>query len=138
MDYPIVIAKLSKKDGGGYVGYVPDLPGCMSDGESPAEALANTRDAIQEWIASAKKLGRQIPKPGSASKKLRRERETLIKAAKDAALIFNSLERRIEQLSADIRDMQEEQANNASWIRFSEITKISPSKKSKKSVPAFC
>lgn len=66
MDYAIVIAPLSKKDGGGFAGYVPDLPGCMSDGESSEEALANTRLAIKEWIDTARKLGREVPAPGSA------------------------------------------------------------------------
>lgn len=66
MDYAIVITPLSKKDGGGFAGYVPDLPGCMSDGESREEALANTRLAIREWIDTAKELGRNIPAPGSA------------------------------------------------------------------------
>ncbi len=66
MDYPIVIERLSKEDGGGFAGYVPDLPGCMSDGESHDEALANTRLAIAEWIETARRLGRTIPAPGSS------------------------------------------------------------------------
>lgn len=32
--YPIVIEPLSQEDGGGYVATVPDLPGCMSGGET--------------------------------------------------------------------------------------------------------
>ena len=51
MNYDIVIVRLSPEDGGGYMGYAPDLMGCMSDGSSPEEALRNTQEAVQEWIA---------------------------------------------------------------------------------------
>jgi len=61
--YPIHIEPLSEEDGGGFVAYVPDLPGCMSDGETPEEAAANVRDAIKAWIATATKLGRPVPEP---------------------------------------------------------------------------
>jgi antitoxin HicB len=79
MDYTIVITPLSEKDGGGFAGYVPDLPGCMSDGESQEETLANTRLAIEEWIETARKLGRKIPAPGSVKPSLQGPK-TLIEA----------------------------------------------------------
>ena len=44
-DYEIRISALSGEDGGGFVAVVPELPGCMSDGETRQEALANVRDA---------------------------------------------------------------------------------------------
>ena len=37
MRYPVVIEPLAPEDGGGFVATVPDLPGCMSDGETPEE-----------------------------------------------------------------------------------------------------
>jgi antitoxin HicB len=61
--YSIVVEPLSDSDGGGFVAFVPDLPGCMSDGETPEEALANIRDAIEEWMAAARDLGHEIPAP---------------------------------------------------------------------------
>jgi predicted RNase H-like HicB family nuclease len=63
LDYPVVIEPLSAADGGGFVATVPDLPGCMSDGETPEEALANVRDAVAAWIEEARALGRPVPKP---------------------------------------------------------------------------
>ncbi len=63
LDYPVIIEPLSKEDGGGFAAIVPDLPGCMSDGETPEEALSNVRDAIASWIRAAKDMGRKIPKP---------------------------------------------------------------------------
>jgi len=62
-DYTIVVQPLSEEDGGGYVAFVPDLPGCLSDGETGVEALERAHDAIQEWIKRAITLGHPIPEP---------------------------------------------------------------------------
>ena len=61
--YTIVIEPLLAEDGGGFIATVPDLPGCMSDGETPQEALANVDDAIRTWIEAAQDLGHSIPAP---------------------------------------------------------------------------
>jgi predicted RNase H-like HicB family nuclease len=63
LDYPVLIEPLSKEDGGGFLASAPDLPGCVSDGETAEAALDNVRRAINEWIAEAKGLGRTIPQP---------------------------------------------------------------------------
>lgn len=42
---------------------VPELPGCMADGETYQEAVANTQRVIKEWIETAMELGRPIPEP---------------------------------------------------------------------------
>ena len=42
---------------------VPELPGCMADGQTYIEAVTNVEIVIQEWIETAKELGREIPKP---------------------------------------------------------------------------
>ncbi|HEY7551215.1 MAG TPA: type II toxin-antitoxin system HicB family antitoxin [Hyphomicrobiaceae bacterium] len=62
-EYPVVLRPLTPEDGGGWVALVPDLPGCMSDGENAYEALQNVQGAIEEWKDAALKLGRPIPKP---------------------------------------------------------------------------
>lgn len=61
--YPVLIQPLSEEDGGGFLATVPDLPGCMSDGESPEEAIINVQDAIAAWMEAAEELGRNIPEP---------------------------------------------------------------------------
>lgn len=42
---------------------VPELPGCMADGDSYEAAVANARIVIEEWLETAEALGRTIPKP---------------------------------------------------------------------------
>lgn len=50
-------------DDGAFVAEVPELPGCMADGATHQEALANAEVIIQEWIDTAKEIGRAIPEP---------------------------------------------------------------------------
>ena len=51
------------EDDQAFVAEVPELPGCMADGASYQEALANVEIIIAEWIETAKELGRAIPAP---------------------------------------------------------------------------
>ena len=46
-----------------FIAEVPELPGCMADGASYAEAVANAEKVIQEWIQTAQEMGRPIPTP---------------------------------------------------------------------------
>ena len=62
LEYALGVEPLPLEDGGGCFATVPDLPGCMSDGETPEEAIANVRNAIA-WKEAAEELGREIPKP---------------------------------------------------------------------------
>ena len=63
LEYPVRIERLADSDGGGYLATVPDLPGCMSDGETPEEALKNVQEAIVSWIEAAKEWKQDVPKP---------------------------------------------------------------------------
>ncbi|HEX8402608.1 MAG TPA: type II toxin-antitoxin system HicB family antitoxin [Allosphingosinicella sp.] len=66
-EYGVVIRPLSEAEGGGFVAIVPELPGCMSDGESPEDALRNAYDAIACWIEGAEEMGRAVPQPARAA-----------------------------------------------------------------------
>lgn len=57
-----VILYWSDEDGS-YIAEVPELPGCVSDGETYAGALANVEDAIRTWLETARELGREVPEP---------------------------------------------------------------------------
>ncbi|HEV7644266.1 MAG TPA: type II toxin-antitoxin system HicB family antitoxin [Pyrinomonadaceae bacterium] len=46
-----------------FIAEVPELAGCMADGSTHQEALANAEIVIQEWLETAKELGREIPEP---------------------------------------------------------------------------
>ncbi len=51
------------EDDQAFIVEVPELPGCMADGPSYAEAVANAEKVIGEWILTAQELGRPIPAP---------------------------------------------------------------------------
>lgn len=51
------------EDDEAYVAEVPELAGCMADGATYQEALANAEVIIQEWLETARELGRPIPEP---------------------------------------------------------------------------
>jgi predicted RNase H-like HicB family nuclease len=48
---------------GAFVVEVPELPGCMADGATYQEAVANAERIVQEWIETAQEEGRSIPEP---------------------------------------------------------------------------
>ncbi len=57
-----IILYWSDEDGM-FIAEVPELPGCMADGETRMEALSNAEQIISEWIETAKEMGRPIPTP---------------------------------------------------------------------------
>jgi predicted RNase H-like HicB family nuclease len=57
-DYTVI---LEPADDGSFSVYVPDLPGCVSSGDTPDEAIALIREAIRGHIAVLTDLGRPVP-----------------------------------------------------------------------------
>lgn len=55
-----IIIYWSEEDGA-FIAEVPELPGCAADGKTYQEALQNVEVVIQEWIETARELGRMIP-----------------------------------------------------------------------------
>lgn len=45
-----------------FIAEIPELPGCMADGKTYQEAISNAEIIINEWIETAKELGREIPR----------------------------------------------------------------------------
>jgi predicted RNase H-like HicB family nuclease len=46
-----------------YIAEVPELPGCITHGDSPAAALDNATEAIQLWLDTAREFGNAVPEP---------------------------------------------------------------------------
>ena len=61
MKYEVII--YWSGDDEAFIAEVPELPGCAADGETHQEALAAVEQVAQEWIATARELGRPIPEP---------------------------------------------------------------------------
>ena len=66
--YTIQITEIAAEDGGGYLVEIPLLKGCMSDGETVAEALDNIREAKLEWFTYMLENDLPIPEPVDVSK----------------------------------------------------------------------
>jgi predicted RNase H-like HicB family nuclease len=58
MKYTVI---LEKESDGGYVAIVPTLPGCVSQGDSRDEALANIREAAELYIEDCVESGDPVP-----------------------------------------------------------------------------
>lgn len=61
MKYEIIL--YWSEDDNAYIAEVPELSGCMADGPTAAEALCNVELIAQEWIETARDLGRPVPEP---------------------------------------------------------------------------
>jgi predicted RNase H-like HicB family nuclease len=62
MKYRVVI---ERDEDGVYVAECPALPGCLSQGKTRSEAMANIKDAMTGYLASLKKHGELVPPPVS-------------------------------------------------------------------------
>ena len=65
-NYQFTVRPLSKAEGSGYLVEYTEIPGCMSDGESIEEAIANGREALLDYLAVLKESGVKPPKPDLA------------------------------------------------------------------------
>ena len=63
--YHFRLQHLDDGDGPYWFATVEELPGCMSDGETEAEAMDNVRDAMAGWIMAAIEEGRAVPAPSA-------------------------------------------------------------------------
>ena len=73
-DYAIRIEPLPRGEGGGFLVTVPDLPGCVGDGETIEAAIAEAHDAFQAWAMAERQDRGELPVPktysGQSAKKV--------------------------------------------------------------------
>ena len=63
LEHPFEVRPLEAKEGGGYLVTFPNLPGCMSDGETVEEAIRNAADALESYLKTAEEFGDPLPRP---------------------------------------------------------------------------
>ncbi|WP_454280475.1 type II toxin-antitoxin system HicB family antitoxin [Sphingomonas sp. Marseille-Q8236] len=61
LGYNAIVEPLKPELGGGYVGYIPALKGCITDGETENQAIGNLHDAAASWLEAAVEFGQPIP-----------------------------------------------------------------------------
>ena len=66
-DYAIRIEPLPREEGGGFLVTVPDLPGCLADGETVDAAIAEAHDAFKAWAAAEQQDKGALPTPKTYS-----------------------------------------------------------------------
>ena len=103
-NYDILIKKLSEQDGGGWLAIVPDLPGCISDGETRAEAAANCEVAIADWLEMAQMDGEELPQVGNAKERVTRQLEAIFQ---DIMTHLESEAREKKELQSELRQLRE-------------------------------
>lgn len=123
MDYPVVIRPLTEDEGGGYLAVFPDLPGCMSDGETPQEALDNAKAALEEWMDTARgREGFVIPKPGERAAIVHRERIAIRDALGSLAQKYDDLDGELADLRTRVEEVEEMMEHKLAWSRFEALT----------------
>ena len=118
LNYPIIIKKCVEDKKEYYFAEVPDLPGCIADGETPEEVMNMIEAAKEAWISARLEDGYEVPEPRNledfSGKFVLRvpkslHRELSLKAADDGVslnqyvveLISESLGRRKEKESME-------------------------------------
>jgi antitoxin HicB len=94
--YQFTVRPLSKEEGGGYLVEYPDIPGCMSDGETIEEAIANGRETLSDCLDVFSESGRDVPNPEVPAAQWRQRLprtlySKLTKQAKREGVSINSL-----------------------------------------------
>lgn len=104
-DYPTLVMPLSEEDGGGFAAYIPDLPGCMGDGDTAEAAVSDAYLAAEAWIETNEELGRETPEPGSTIVAGRKRQAALLEALKAALHYADHADGKIAKLESQIQNL---------------------------------
>lgn len=100
--FVVVVRQLSEEEGGGFWAGLPDLPGCFGDGETAEDAVSDARLAAQAWIEATEAMGRQVPEPGVAVKRIKEREEALVRAVRALATYAETADHQIGKLEAQL------------------------------------
>lgn len=101
MKYPIIVEPAGDDEEGFYA-FFPDLPGCMGDGDTPEEAIADARLAFDAWMeVQAERFGENVPQPKSSLAEAEVERGRIINHIADLERQLEDAKARISALEAD-------------------------------------
>lgn len=128
-EYAIVVQPLTEEDGGGYVARIPDLAGCMGDGETPEAAISDVQNAAKEWLATAKNRGMEIPTQGAAARNFAsyvEGLETSLETAMNVVQSYESIEVELDQLRAAVRSIAEAVLDRDPWLKAPMATVPAP------------
>ena len=62
-DYSINLSIIPNDEGGGYMASIPDCPGCIADGNTISEVIAEARDAFEAWSMAEQEDNGKLPIP---------------------------------------------------------------------------
>lgn len=106
-DYTMVVQPLTEEDGGGFLAFAPDLPGCMGDGATHQEAVTDLLRAIDEWIDETERLGKTVPAPGAYAIRAEQERAHINSLLQAQEKLIKEQDRRLSELRDEIGKLQE-------------------------------
>ncbi len=66
LEYPVELSRRDEEEESYWVCEIPDLPGCVADGETPDEAIESLSEAKRLWIGARLEHGHRVPEPTNA------------------------------------------------------------------------
>lgn len=117
---------IAKDEDGDYVVEVQELPGCIADGGTPDEAIANLREAMTSWIESRMEAGLSIPEPRSIDEYsgkvlLRMPKSLHCRLAQQAEIEGVSMNQHLVSLLSDASARRERSAQQPAANEYAEI-----------------
>lgn len=113
MKYAFIVEPAGNGEDGFYA-FFPDLPGCMGDGATPEEAIADARQAFDAWMEVQAERFEDLPQPGSAFAEAEVDRGRIIEHIAD-------LERQLEEAKARIVALE---ADKGRWSAIKTYNKV--------------
>lgn len=98
--YAVVV--VPDEEDGGYYAYIPDLQGCMGDGETPQDAVADVILASHAWVEAQQERGAEVPEPGEESQRLDQQMQ-------EQADYIQQLENKLAAANREIRKLKAQQ-----------------------------